>query len=48
MENKEVKKVGKKPRANKYEEKVRFDGTLEEMIQIAVKPLQKNKNASKR
>lgn len=28
-----------KPRAEKYEEKVRFEGTLEDMIRIAVKPI---------
>jgi hypothetical protein len=28
-----------KPRAEKYEEKVKFDGTLEDMIKIAIKPI---------
>jgi hypothetical protein len=27
-----------KPRAEQYEEKVKFAGTLEQMIQMAVKP----------
>jgi hypothetical protein len=33
---KEKKKTEPKPRAEKYEEKVKFDGTLEQMIQIAI------------
>ncbi len=33
---KEKKKAEPKPRAEKYEEKVKFEGTLEQMIQIAV------------
>ena len=36
---KEVKKKESKPRAEKYEEKVHFEGTLEDMIKIAVKPV---------
>ena len=38
----ETKKA--KPRAEQYEEKVKFNGTLEQMIQIAVKPKAKPKN----
>lgn len=34
----EKKKTDPKPRAEKYEEKVKFEGTLEQMIQMAVKP----------
>jgi len=37
-------KIKKKVRAEKYEEKVHFDGTLEQMIAIAVKPKHSNKN----
>ncbi|MDP9078651.1 MAG: hypothetical protein M3O71_14565 [Bacteroidota bacterium] len=38
-----------KPRAEKYEEKVKFDGTLEDLIKIAVKPIYgKNKNGGGR
>jgi hypothetical protein len=33
---KEKKKSEPKPRANQYEEKVKFDGTLEQMINMAV------------
>jgi hypothetical protein len=33
--SKEVKKSEPKPRAEKYEEKVHFNGTLEQMIKIA-------------
>ena len=32
---KEKKKAEPKPRAEKYEEKVHFDGTLEQMIKMA-------------
>ena len=39
----EKQKVKKKVRAEKYEEKVSFDGTLEQMIAMAVKPV-KDKN----
>lgn len=35
------KKKQPKPRAEQYEEKVKFEGTLEQMIQIAVKPKKK-------
>jgi len=40
MAKEEAKKpaVKKKVRADKYEEKVRFDGTLEDIIKIAVNP----------
>jgi hypothetical protein len=31
------KKEEPKPRAEKYEEKVKFNGTLEQMINIAIK-----------
>ena len=34
----EKPKVKRKVRAEKYEEKVHFEGTLEDMIKIAVKP----------
>lgn len=33
---KEKKKKPPKERSDKYEEKVRFEGTLEEMIQIGI------------
>jgi hypothetical protein len=33
---KEKKKPAPKPRAGKYEEKVKFEGTLEQMINMAV------------
>lgn len=36
------KKITPKPRADKYEEKVSFNGTLEDMIKIAVKPKKKS------
>lgn len=39
MAEKKVKTVAK-PRSEKYEEKVYFEGTLEDMIKIAVKPIQ--------
>ena len=39
----EKPKVKRKVRADKYEEKVRFDGTLEQMIAIAVKPTPQKK-----
>jgi hypothetical protein len=35
-------KAKRKVRAEKYEEKVHFDGTLEQMIAIAVKPIKKS------
>ncbi len=35
----EKPKVKRKVRAEKYDEKVTFDGTLEDMIKIAVKPI---------
>ena len=37
MAKEEDKKI-KKIRADKYEEKVHFNGTLEDMIKMAVKP----------
>ncbi len=40
-EKKEI--IKKKVRAEKYEEKVHFEGTLEDMIKIAVKPMDKKK-----
>jgi hypothetical protein len=39
--------VKKKVRADKYDEKVRFEGTLEEMIAIAVKPIHGKKKEEK-
>lgn len=40
---KEKKKKPPKERADKYEEKVKFDGTLEEMIRIGINtPPKKN------
>jgi len=36
--------IKKKVRADKYEEKVHFEGTLEQMIQISVKPAQQKKD----
>ena len=38
--------VKKKVRADKYEEKVHFEGTLEQMIAIAVKPINEKKKDS--
>lgn len=32
-----------KPRADKYDEKVKFDGTFEQMVQISVKQAEKKK-----
>ena len=31
--------IKRKIRADKYDEKVKFEGTLEDMIKIAVKPM---------
>jgi hypothetical protein len=39
--------VKKKVRAEKYEEKVHFEGTLEDMIAIAVKPIHGKKKEDK-
>jgi hypothetical protein len=39
----EKEKTESKSRADKYEEKVKFEGTLEQMIAIAVKPVKKDK-----
>jgi hypothetical protein len=39
-------KTDTKTRAEKYDPKVKFEGTLEDMIKIAVKPIQK-KNTTK-
>lgn len=39
--------VKKKVRAEKYEEKVSFDGTLEQMISMAVKPVKDKKKEDK-
>jgi hypothetical protein len=36
MEKKEPEKKPPKKRADKYDEKVKFDGTLEQMIQMAI------------
>jgi hypothetical protein len=36
-----------KPRQTNYEPKVKFDGTLEEMIKIAVKPIHNKKATDK-
>lgn len=38
---KEVVKKSKKPRPTGYEEKVKFDGTFEQMIAISVKQAEK-------
>lgn len=35
------KKEEKKPRAETYDPKVKFEGTLEQMIKMAAKPLPK-------
>jgi hypothetical protein len=43
MAKKKEEKATPKPRAEKYEEKVRFEGTLEDMIKIAVKPIHNKK-----
>lgn len=40
---KEKKTTEQKPRAEKYEEKVTFNGSLEDMIKIAVKPIHAKK-----
>lgn len=37
-EKKEIPQAKRKIRAENYEEKVHFEGTLEQMIKIAVKP----------
>ena len=42
------KKAEPKPRAEKYEEKVKFQGSLEDMIQIAVKPIHSKKDVNKK
>lgn len=34
--------VKRKVRADQYDPKVKFDGTLEQMISISVKPIKKN------
>jgi len=41
---KAAKKKETKPRAEKYEEKVKFDGTFEQMIAISVKQAEKKTN----
>jgi len=47
-EQKEEKpKVKRKVRAEKYEEKVHFDGTLEQMIAMSVKPIKDKKKEEK-
>lgn len=43
----EKPKVKRKIRAEKYDEKVSFDGTLEQMIAIAVKPIHNKKKDQK-
>jgi hypothetical protein len=43
----EKPKVKKKVRAEKYEEKGHFDGTLEQIIAIAVKPIHGKKKEDK-
>jgi hypothetical protein len=43
MEKKEQSKEPPKKRAEKYEEKVKFDGSLEQMINIAIKTPPANK-----
>ncbi|MGY4537021.1 hypothetical protein ACVW0P_001435 [Mucilaginibacter sp. UYNi724] len=37
-----------KPRAEQYDPKVKFDGTLEQMIKIAVKPQIQAKDKAKK
>ena len=44
---KEIKQTAKKPRAEKYEEKVHYNGSLEDMIKIAVKPIHNKKTTLK-
>ena len=44
MAKEKKKKAEPKPRAEKYEEKVKFEGTLEDMIKIAVKPIYQNRD----
>lgn len=39
--------VRRKVRADKYDEKVKFDGTLEQMISIAVSPIHEKKKQGK-
>jgi hypothetical protein len=38
-----AKKKEPKPRAEKYDHKVKFEGTLEDMIKIAIKPIHNKK-----
>ncbi|MDR3695654.1 hypothetical protein [Mucilaginibacter sp.] len=40
---KEKPKTEPKPRAEHYDPKVKFEGTLEDMIKIAVKPIHNKK-----
>jgi hypothetical protein len=44
---KEKIKSEPKKRAENYDPKVKFDGTLEDMIAIAVKPIHNGKKAKK-
>jgi hypothetical protein len=41
-----AKKETPKPRAKNYDPKVKFDGTLEDMIKIAVKPIHNKDKAT--
>jgi len=43
----EKPKVKRKIRAEKYEEKVKFEGTLEQMIAIAAKPINSKSSKAK-
>lgn len=38
------KKKEPKPRQPKYDPKVKFDGTLDDMIKIAIKPIHQGKS----
>jgi hypothetical protein len=40
------KETTPKPRAEKYDPKVKFEGSLEDMIKIAVKPIHNKKKTN--
>ncbi len=46
--DKKVKKKSTKPRADKYEEKVSFDGTFDELLQLTIQPKKDIVNEKKR
>lgn len=43
-EEKKKKKLAKKKRANKYKEKLSIEGSLEDVLKVAVKDKNKKKN----